>query len=347
MASIRLTGVRNRFVCPGEFYVEDGDICAVVGPSGAGKTSMLRIIAGLDRHEGKVLIDDQEIQDKEPHRRAIGFVSQDLHLFPHLTLEGNIYLGMKRSKMSRPVKLNHIRKLTDLLRISHLAGRKPDTFSGGEKQRTALARVLASSPRVLLLDEPFSKLDFRTARYLRKEFSNLRKQLKLTTIIVTHNMKEAAEMADTIWVMQNGSITSSVTALKTLCNGQCSPDSFLETPNVLPCEFCENCNNGLVKVKWEGGTLMIPDEGKTFSRFMVGRREIDISTGVPKGPPVNRFTGIIGDIGINNDWVLVSVKIGSAVIYVEISSEEFRDMKLEAGRKINGYIKLRNLKACI
>ena len=154
MADIRLIGVRNRFVRSGDFFVADGDTCAIVGPSGAGKTSLLRIIAGLDPHQGRILMGPTEIQTLAPHRRQIGFVSQDLHLFPHLSLEGNLDLAMHRSPLSRSQKQRQVEELLEMLRITHLRKRSPHTFSGGEKQRAALARVLASSPRLLLWMSP-------------------------------------------------------------------------------------------------------------------------------------------------------------------------------------------------
>ncbi|MGD9160139.1 MAG: ATP-binding cassette domain-containing protein, partial [Desulfobacteraceae bacterium] len=313
----------------------DGDICAVVGPSGAGKTSMLRIIAGLDPHEGKVLINDQEIQQKRPYERSIGFVSQDLHLFPHLTLERNLLLAMHRSGMKRSLKSSRIRELLELLRIAHLAGRKPDTFSGGEKQRAALARVLASSPEVLLLDEPFSKLDFRTARYLRNEFRNLRKRLKLTTIIVTHDMKEATDMAETIWVMQNGSLTSSVSAFSKGDNGSGKGDTFLEIPNVIACKQLECLDNGLVQAKWAGGELLIPYEGESFTHFTVGRRKILIGTEPPEGPPINRFQGMIGDVNIKDDGVIISIKIDSSTLVAEIPCDSWNRTGLSQGEMVH------------
>jgi ABC-type sugar transport system ATPase subunit len=175
VADLHLKAVSNPFIHNIDMHASDGEMLAVVGPSGAGKTSLLRVIAGLADHDGLVLIDQKNVSRTPPDRRSVGYVSQDLHLFPHLTLEGNLFLAMERLKWTKSRKRSRVTELIDLLRIGHLSGRKPATFSGGEKQRAALARVLASNPKILLLDEPFSKLDFRTARYLRSEFRDLQK----------------------------------------------------------------------------------------------------------------------------------------------------------------------------
>lgn len=346
MACIRLDGVKNRFVRVDDFFVPDGDICAVVGPSGSGKTSMLRIIAGLDPCKGSVLVNDEELQYKKLHERRAGFVSQDLHLFPHLTIEGNLYLAMHVLKIKRSEKLERIIELTELLRISNLSGRKPETFSGGEKQRAALARVLASSPKVLLLDEPFSKLDFRTARYLRQEFRNLQKRLGLTTIIVTHDINEAREMADSIWVMKNGVLASSIESLTSDSNDVDKSNGFLEVPNVIDCERLEDFDNGLVQVRWAGGKLLVPYEGESFTCFTIGRRKILIGAEPPEGPPINRFTGAIGDVAVKDDGVLSSIHIDKTSLLVEVSYDSWNRMGLSQGQKVQGYMRLRDLRVC-
>jgi ABC-type sugar transport system ATPase subunit len=346
VSCIKLEGVKNRFVRVDDFFAPEGDICAVVGPSGSGKTSMLRIIAGLASHEGCVLFDDEEIQHKKSHERMAGFVNQDLHLFPHLTLEGNLYLAMHSLRIKRSKKLERIIELKELLRISHLSGRRPDTFSGGEKQRAALARVLASSPKVLLLDEPFSKLDFRTARYLRQEFRNLQKRLGLTTIIVTHDIQEARDMADSIWVMQNGVLASSIRSFTSETPHTENGDSFLEMPNVIECETLECFDNGIVRVGWEGGDLLIPHEGEVFKRFTIGRRKILLGIEPPEGAPINRFTGTIEDMNVKDDGVLISVITGNDSLLVEMPYDSCTRMGLTQGKKVHGYMRLRDLMVC-
>ena len=346
MADIRLIGVRNRFVRSGDFFVADGEACAIVGPSGAGKTSLLRIIAGLDPHEGRILMDGVEIQNLPPHRRQVGFVSQDLHLFPHLSLEGNLDLAMHRADLTRTQKRRQQRKLVELLRITHLWKRKPGTFSGGEKQRAALARALASSPRLLLLDEPFSKLDFRTSRYLREEFKSLRKKVGLTTILVTHDLKEAEDLAKALWVMRSGSLTASAASPRLGQENRHSADPFLDTPNVLDCQRLKVSNHGLIEAKWAGGTLLIPDEGMPFSYCTIGPGEIEIGADPPPGPSINRFTGVVVKVENGDDAARISLDVNGFVVRVEASREKWGRLGLSPGQKVHGFMRLQALKAC-
>ena len=303
MAELRLIGVESPFLKEIDLHVPDGRTFAVVGPSGAGKTSLLRAIAGLSPHRGRILLDRDEIQNRPPDRRTIGFVSQDLHLFPHLTLLGNLFLAMKRTGRPKKARQDRAGELMTMLRITDLAHRKPDTFSGGEKQRAALARVLASSPRLLLLDEPFSKLDFRTARYLRAEFKTLCRNLGLTTIIVTHNLEEAGELAESLAVMNHGRLETMGDYQSRTRPGQERENSFLDTPNILPCRPKSKLEHGLVELAWAGGRILIPDENRAISALMVGRRDIVLGATPPPGPDINRFVGLISQVEMCDDSV--------------------------------------------
>jgi ABC-type sugar transport system ATPase subunit len=286
-----------------------------------------------------------EVQSLEPNRRAIGFVSQDLHLFPHLTLEGNLHLAMNRTGSGPVERRRRIAELMDLLRITHLSGRKPPTFSGGEKQRAALARVLASSPRILLLDEPFSKLDFRTARYLRAEFKNLLKQLGLTTIIVTHDLEEAGDLADAMLVMRSGSLKASNHGFSS-AEPELEDDFFLQTPNIIDCRMIRIMENGLVEVEWAGGVLLIPYEGESFIRFAVGRNDIEIGAAPPKGPNINRFAGKIGAVKNGDDSTLIVIHVNGVTLRMETTREEWKQLNVSPGQTVHGYMKLRGLHPC-
>ena len=346
MAELELIGVGNRFLQAVDLHVADGDSFAIVGPSGAGKTSLLRVIAGLAPHQGRILIDGQDVQGLPPHCRRIGFVSQDLHLFPHLTLEGNLYIAMNGSHWNGPGKRRRANELMELLRITHLSGRSPLTFSGGEKQRAALARVLASSPRLLLLDEPFSKLDFRTARYLRSEFVGLRKKLGLTTIVVTHNLEEASAMGGAPAVMSAGRLEREWDPSGRNLNGNGRIDSFLEWPNILECRWKRTLEAGLVEVEWSGGALMVPDEGRTFRRVAVRRREIDIGSVPPPGPAINRFVGLIRQVETGDDSIRIVLEVNGLELQVELSHENWGRLSLTVGDMVHGRISLRALEPC-
>ena len=345
MSDLRLMGVSNYFLKEIDLQVPGGSTFGVVGPSGAGKTSLLRVIAGLARHQGRILLDGTEIQSHPPNRRSIGFVSQDLHLFPHLTLEGNLFLAMKRTGQRTGVRRRRAWELLEMLRITDLAKRKPATFSGGEKQRAALARVLASAPKLLLLDEPFSKLDFRTARYLRAEFKSLRERLGLTTIIVTHNMEEAGELAETLAVMQSGSlaiIEDGGVPASMDCGGE---TEFLDTPNLIPCRIKNRLDHGLVELSWAGGLLLFPDENRPLSRLAVRRQNVIIGSAPPPGPVINRFTGLVHSVESGDDSVRVALEVNGLWLRVEMSHHQWEAAGLAPGQEAHGLLKMNLLEA--
>ena len=345
MPELRLIGLGNHILRDVHLLVPDGEALAVVGPSGAGKTSLLRAIAGLARHHGKILMDGREIQNQPTNARAIGLVSQDLYLFPHLTLEGNLRLAMKKNKGRENGRQAKAVDLLEMLRVSHLAGRKPGTFSGGEKQRAALARALASAPRLLLMDEPFSKLDFRTAGYLRAEFNKLRQRLGLTTIFVTHDMKEAAQLGDHLAVMRSGRLETVASDPAAPGQGLELAEAFLGGPNIFPCRVTQKLEHGLVQLAWAGGSLLIPDEGRSFFRAAIGRRDIVIGASPPPGPSINRFEGRIRSVEKGDDSVRVAVDVEGLLLRIEISHEQWRHENFPLGARVYGMMKMKDLEA--
>ncbi|MGY6769559.1 sulfate/molybdate ABC transporter ATP-binding protein [Komagataeibacter sp. NFXK3] len=196
--------------------VKDGSFTALVGPSGAGKTSLLRIIAGLDPHQrGQVSIDGRRVDTLGARERNIGFVFQHYALFAHMTVAANIGFGLAiRPRHSRPGRAairRRVEELLELMQLPAMGARYPHELSGGQRQRVALARALATGPRVLLLDEPFGALDPLVRRQIRGWLHNLHERLGLTTILVTHDRQEAAELADTVVIMNRGRVVQSGT----------------------------------------------------------------------------------------------------------------------------------------
>jgi ABC-type Fe3+/spermidine/putrescine transport system ATPase subunit len=344
MAHICLTDVCTSFLKSVSLSVGKGECVAVVGPSGAGKTTLLRVIVGLARHSGEVEIDGKSVRDVPPYLRNIGYVSQDLHLFPHLTVEGNLLLAMGRLRMSKKQKRDKAREIADLLRIERLIGRRPERLSGGEKQRAALARALACTPRALLLDEPFSKLDFRTNRYLRKEFKKLQSKLKLTTILVTHNLEEAREMAERQAVMHSGSLE----LVDRLCRSTDACgfpfDGFLENENWLACSDLRSVGNGLTEVEWAGLRLLVPADGKVFSRICIPSGKIRVQRDPFEGSQINRFEGTVTRVMSEDSVVRLAVAVGGETIRVEVDPEKWNEYELYEGDRIHGQFRLRDLR---
>ncbi|MBZ4688134.1 MAG: transporter ATP-binding protein [Clostridiales bacterium] len=214
MPFIKLKNVSN-YICRNvNLQVFDRELLVLFGPNGAGKTTLLNIIAGLVEYNGEVYFDSTCVDEIPASERGVGYVFQNLILFPHLNVASNIAFGL-RARKEPPDRIKaRINELLEMMKIKHLVSRYPKNLSGGEKQRVALARALASSPKILLLDEPLSSLDFQTAQNLRVELKQLQKKLGITTVYVCHNMKEAEEMADRIAVIKEGRIEEIGTEIK-------------------------------------------------------------------------------------------------------------------------------------
>ena len=187
--------------------VNRGEFVCFLGPSGCGKTTLLRAIAGLDiQTTGSVFQDGEDISALPPSERDFGIVFQSYALFPNLTVEKNIAFGLENSGIARPDIDKRVAELLELVGLPEQAKKYPAQLSGGQQQRIALARALAMSPGLLLLDEPLSALDAKVRVHLRHEVKDLQRKLGVTTIMVTHDQEEALSMADRIVVMNHGVI---------------------------------------------------------------------------------------------------------------------------------------------
>jgi iron(III) transport system ATP-binding protein len=187
--------------------VEPGSLTAVLGLSGCGKTTLLRVIAGFERAEGgRVALAGHTLDDGgtyvAPEKRGVGYVPQEGALFPHLTVQENVGFGLSR----RERRGEAVAALLEMVGISALASRLPHQLSGGEQQRVALARALARRPQALLLDEPFSSLDASLRNRVREEVHTLLREQGVTTVLVTHDQEEALSLADTVAVLRDGRI---------------------------------------------------------------------------------------------------------------------------------------------
>ena len=210
--------------------IEEGEFVCFLGPSGCGKTSLLRIIAGLDRQSaGKVEIAGRDCSNAPPEQRDYGIVFQSYALFPNLTVARNVGYGLPSKDESR------VAEMLDLVGLPDVGHRYPGQLSGGQQQRIALARALAPSPRLLLLDEPLSALDARVRLTLRRQIRALHDRLGLTTIMVTHDQEEALTLADRIVVMNHGHIEQVATPAEIYAKpGSLFVAGFVGAMNILP-----------------------------------------------------------------------------------------------------------------
>jgi sulfate/thiosulfate transport system ATP-binding protein len=187
--------------------VRDGSLTALLGPSGGGKSTLLRVIAGLERpDEGKVLIAGEDATSKPPQRRNVGFVFQHYAAFKHMTVAKNVAFGLTIRKRPKEEIEDRVDELLKLVHLDGFAHRYPSQLSGGQRQRMALARALAVQPRVLLLDEPFGALDATVRKELRAWLRRLHDEVHVTTVFVTHDQEEAMEVAEQIVVLNHGDV---------------------------------------------------------------------------------------------------------------------------------------------
>ena len=210
--SIDVKGVTKTF---GDFVALDdvtvslptGQLTALLGPSGGGKSTLLRIIAGLEKADsGSVSIEGVDATKMSPQKRNVGFVFQHYAVFKHMTVAKNVAFGLEIRGKSKAEVRSRVDELLKLVHLSQFADRLPSQLSGGQRQRMALARALAVQPKVLLLDEPFGALDAKVRKELREWLRRLHDEVPVTTVFVTHDQEEAMEVADEIVVINDGRI---------------------------------------------------------------------------------------------------------------------------------------------
>ena len=185
--------------------VEQGEFITLLGSSGCGKTTTLRIIAGLETPDsGRVLLGGEDMTDTEPNRRDVNTVFQNYALFPHMNVEQNIGYSLRIRKVPKGEIKKKVRKMLELVQLEGFEKRMPSELSGGQKQRVAIARSLINEPKLLLLDEPLGALDLQLRRQMQQELKRLQKKLGITFIYITHDQEEALNMSDRIAVMMDG-----------------------------------------------------------------------------------------------------------------------------------------------
>lgn len=314
--------------------INNGEYRVILGPTGAGKTILLETIAGIYIPDsGSVTLKDEDITSKDPKNRNITMVYQDFVLFPHLSVYENIAFGLKLKKMPADAIEKKVSKVSEILGISHLVKRDTVNLSGGEKQRTAIARALVLEPEVLLLDEPLSALDITTREKLRKELKSLHKAYSTTIIHVTHNFEEVFSLADTVSVMNAGEIIQTG-----------SPEEIFSKPN---CRFIagfvgvENIFRG--EISSGKGSSIITVDGLKISSSTTGisgevyasvrPEDILLSKEPLKTPARNSFEGEV--VSITDNGTMVQIKIDAGIPFVTfLTKRGFYDIGIAEKDKV-------------
>jgi len=301
--SIQVRGVNKRF---GDFVALDnvsvnipsGSLTALLGPSGGGKSTLLRIIAGLEFADtGVVEIEGLDATNLPPQKRNVGFVFQHYAAFKHMSVARNVAFGLEIRKRPKAEVRARVDELLALVHLSQFAGRLPSQLSGGQRQRMALARALAVEPTVLLLDEPFGALDAKVRKELRDWLRRLHDEVHVTTVLVTHDQDEALEVADEIVVINEGRIEQIGT-----------PDQLYDEPaNDFVMSF-------LGPVTRLGGELVRP-------------HDLDLSTSDPGGAQLGTITRV-SRVGFE---VRVDLEVADEPVLVTLTRTHYNGLGLEVG----------------
>ncbi|MCM2473442.1 ABC transporter ATP-binding protein [Rhizobium sp. CG5] len=212
MQGLEISNLTKRFgealaVSDVSLKIEQGSFVCFLGPSGCGKTTLMRIVAGLEQAtEGKVLFDGRDMTRVPTHERNFGMVFQALALFPHLNVADNVGYSFRFRAMDKKQRDERVAELLKLVDLPDMQTRRVDQLSGGQRQRVAIARALAQEPLLFLMDEPLSALDAKLRDHMQVELRQLQRKLKITTIFVTHDQREAMTIADKIVVMAHGKV---------------------------------------------------------------------------------------------------------------------------------------------
>lgn len=345
MPDIRLVQVTKHICRDVDLTIKNGEVFVIVGTTGAGKTTLLNVIAGVTDYKGSILIDGVDVNKVRPGKRGVGYLFQGLALFPHLTVAANIAFGLEAVGCDKTTAADRIFSLMKMMRITHLAKRYPHMLSGGEKKRVALARSLAPSPNILLLDEPTSSLDHQTSKYLRSELLAVLKKLEVTTVYVTHDLREAEEIADRIAVMSKGNVEQVSSPQDLFFDPRNkSVAEFIGMPNILECTRSRVLASGLVEIESGDLRIVLPYDGGNIRKIAIPPEDVYLSDVMPPGPALNRYTGQVEEIIHRGSIIRVRLVIGKTKLLSEMPEDAFDEIVLEEGKKVYVVIKLRRLR---
>ena len=342
---VRIDGLTKRFdevaaVDDVSIDIKKGEIFALLGSSGCGKSTLLRMLAGFETPTvGHIYLDGSEISAFPPYERPINMMFQSYALFPHLTVFENIAFGLERDKMPKAQIAERVEAMLNIVQLKPYAKRKPHQLSGGQQQRVALARCLAKSPKLLLLDEPLGALDRKLREQTQFELHNIIKKVGVTCVLVTHDQEEAITMADRIAVMSSG---------KFLQVGQ--PHEIYETPNCrFVADFIGNVNlfDGVIVGDEPDHCIVETPQGKLYvGHGITGTLGMEVSVALrpekielrreaPTDPQFNCFHGTIKDSGYFGRFSLYKLELANgSKLQVSITHGERHGEQFQRGEEV-------------
>ena len=308
-----------------------GEMFALVGASGCGKTTLLRMLAGFAQpSSGQISIDDALMNDVPPHERPVNMMFQSYALFPHMTVERNVGYGLRRLPLDKAVKQQRVQAALDMVQIGPLARRKPHQLSGGQRQRVALARALIRRPKVLLLDEPLSALDKKLREQTQFELMNIQYRVGTTFIFVTHDQDEAMALATRIAVMDHGRViqVGTPSEIYEFPQSRFIAD-FIGTTNLFE-GTVTGIEPGRIRVNSPeaGGELLVDDLGRVTAgqRVWVALRpeKIRLSKLPPSGERINQLKGTVWELGYLGNRSTYRIKTSSGKVLSVLAQNDQR-----------------------
>lgn len=322
--------------------VPKGGYALIIGPTGSGKTTLLEAVAGHARlRSGRVFMHDDDVTHLPPERRGLGFVYQQYHLFPHLSVRENIAYGIGRARAasSHLDPADRVSELAGMLAIEPLLDRPVRGLSGGEQQRVALARALAPKPSILLLDEPFAAVDPATRQVLRRELRELHEREGITTLQVTHDFDEALRLGDLVAVLSEGRIAQSGTPEQVFRY----PNSafvarFVGTGNVIAGTVERTDEPDVSRTfrgRFTGGNLVLDvvAEREGPMHAVLRPEDIVLSLSQQSGSARNHMEGRVVRLERLGPVTLVHLDVGRPLI-ASLTTQSVQDMELKAGTRV-------------
>jgi len=308
-----------------------GEMFALVGASGCGKTTLLRMLAGFTQpSSGRVLIDDVDMNQVPPHERPVNMMFQSYALFPHMSVESNVGYGLRRLPIADAERRERIRAALEMVQLGPLAARKPHQLSGGQRQRVALARALIRRPKVLLLDEPLSALDKKLREQTQFELMNIQYKVGTTFIFVTHDQDEAMALATRIAVMDHGRVVQVGTPSQIYEFPQSRfVADFIGTTNLFEGTVTAT-EPGQIRVRSAetGGELLVDDLGRVDfgQRVWVALRpeKIRLSKQPPQGSRLNLLKGTVWELGYLGNRSTYRIKTESGKLITVFAQNDQR-----------------------
>ena len=335
----------GRFSLDVRWRVDSGQVLAMVGPSGAGKTMTLRAIAGLMRPDegflalaGTTLHSSEEALWVSPHLRGVGYVPQRYALFPHLNVRENVAFGVRSESHEERDRI--VARTLEIFRMTDVADRRPGKLSGGQQQRVALARALAPEPQALLLDEPFAALDVPLRRELRRELLAIKERTRIPIVLVTHDLSDAVAMADLAIVLENGRIVDEGSPIDVIERPRArSLSQVTEVQNVFEGHVTEvskedgmmTCDLGSISIVTAHAGLSVGDTAR------IGIRSGDVLVAVE--PPAgisaqNVIPGVISGVADDGFERKLSVDCNGVAFSVEVTPKAVGQLDLRPGRNV-------------